>query len=317
MNNSNAMSDPSTDSAAAEDLRAEISDGQQLDRDLANELGRREPRRAVVARSYVASLDRPPILAADEERSLVRAAKDGDASARARLVEAYMPLISRIAGTYRTGGQIRRLELLQEGVVGLLRALENFDPDRGTPFWGYARWWVRQAMQQLVSELGRPVVLSDRAVRYLARLKTAHREAVQSTGREPSRTGLAQRTGLTPDQVEDLLAAERAPRSMEQPLPGQDGDIGTFGDLLVDPLAEAEYERVLASIEVAELHSLLAGLSERERAVLRARYGEEQTLREVGERLGVSAERVRQIEQRALAKLAGTAKQRGSEPILG
>jgi RNA polymerase primary sigma factor len=325
--NSQAMSDPSNDLRAesaedrrpegdrvtAEDLRAEISDGQRLDRDLAIELGRREPRRAVVARSYADSLGRQPILGADEEQSLVRAAKDGDASARARLVEAYMPLISGLAVTYRSGGQVHRLELLQEGVVGLLRALENFDPDRGTPFWGYARWWARQAMQQLVSELGRPVVLSDRAVRYLARLKTAHREAIQSTGREPSRAALAERTGLTPDQVDDLLAAERAPRSLEQPLPGRDGDIGTFGELLVDPLAEAEYERVLASIEVDELHSLLAGLSERERAVLRARYGEEQTLREVGERLGVSGERVRQIEQRALAKLAGTGKQRGSE----
>ena len=294
-------------SELSDDLRAEISDGQRLDRDLARELGRREPSRAVITDSYVDSLDRRPILAPDEERSLVRAAKDGDASARGRLVDSYMPLISSMARTYRSSGHLGRLELLQEGVVGLLRALESFDPDRGTPFWAYASWWVRQAMQQLVSELSRPVVLSDRAVRYLARLKTAHAEAIQSTGREPSRAGLAERTGLTLDQVDDLLAAERTPRSLEQPVTGEEGDIGTFGELLVDPLAEGEYERVLAAIELGELHSLLAGLSERERAVLRARYGEEQSLREVGERLGLSGERVRQIERRALAKLTGTA----------
>ena len=111
---------------------------------------------------------------------------------------------------------------------------------------------------------------------------------LQSTGREPSRVELAERTGLTLDQVDDLLAAERAPRSLEQPAPGEEGDIGTFGELLVDPLADGEYERVLAAIELGELHSLLAGLSERERAVLRARYGEEQSLREVGEHGRVS-----------------------------
>lgn len=291
---------------AAEALRAEISRGQQLDRDLARELGRAEPSRALVERGYVDALDRRPVLPPETERSLVRAAKQGDAAARARLVEAFMPLISTMARTYRSG-QVQRLELLQEGVVGLLRALEGFDPDRGTPFWGYASWWVRQAMQQLVSELSRPVVLSDRALRHLAQLKSAHREAVQASGIEPGRADLAERTGLTLDQVDDLLATERAPRSLDEPVSGQDGEIGTFGELLVDPLAEDEYEDVLASIEVGELRSLLAGLSDRERTVLRARYGldgEEQTLRQVGERLGLSGERVRQIERRALAKLA-------------
>jgi RNA polymerase primary sigma factor len=294
---------------AAEGLRAEISRGQELDRELARELGRPAPSRSVIERGYVDSLDRRPVLSEAAEQALVRSAMEGDAAARARLVEAFMPLISSMARTYRSG-RVQRPELLQEGVVGLLRALESFDPERGTPFWGYAAWWVRQAMQQLVSELSRPVVLSDRALRHLARLKAAHREALQASAREPTRDELAEGSGLTLEQVDDLLATERSPRSLDEPVSAQDGEIGTFGELLVDPLAEDEYERVLAAIEVDQLHSLLAGLSDRERAVLRARYGldgEEQSLREVGERLGLSGERVRQIERRALSKLAGDA----------
>jgi RNA polymerase sigma factor (sigma-70 family) len=290
-----------------EDLSGEIARGQRLDRDLAHELGRPEPSRTAVDDTYLDSLDGRAILPAATERELVRAAKDGSASARAALVEAHMPLIAAVARTYRSG-PVQRQELLQEGVVGLLRALEGYDPERGTPFWAYAGWWVRQAMQHLVAELSGPVVLSDRALRHLARLKSAHREVVQASGHEPSRSALAERAGLTLDQVDDLLATDRPSRSLEEPVQGHDGDVGTFGDLLVDPLAEDEYERVLGAIHVRELHSLLAGLSDRERAVLRARYGldgEEQSLRDVGERLGLSGERVRQIERRALGKLAG------------
>jgi RNA polymerase sigma factor (sigma-70 family) len=222
-------------------------------------------------------------------------------------VDAFMPLISSAARTYRSG-QVQRVELLQEGVVGLLRALERYDPDRGIPFWGYATFWVRQAMQQLVSELTRPVVLSDRALRHLSRLKQAHHDAVQADGREPGRDELAERSGLSHEQVDSLLATEGPPRSLEEPVAGAEGDVGVFGELLVDPLAEEEYERVLAAIELEELHAVLAGLSDRERSILRARYGldggEEQSLRAVGERLGLSGERVRQIEQRALGKLS-------------
>jgi RNA polymerase primary sigma factor len=179
------------------------------------------------------------------------------------------------------------------------------------PFWAYAAYWVRQAMQQLVSELTRPVVLSDRALRQLARVREAHREALQATGAEPSRGELIDRSGLSGEQLDNLLAIERPPRSVDEPVSAEEGAVGTFGELLVDPLAEGEYERVLDAIETEELLALLAGLSVREREILSARYGledgDEQSLRTVAGRLGVSAERVRQLEQRALGKLAAAA----------
>jgi RNA polymerase sigma factor (sigma-70 family) len=221
-----------------------------------------------------------------------------------------MPLVASVARVYRASPRVERIELLQEGVVGLLRALERYDPERGVPFGAYAAFWVRQAMQQLVAELTRPLVLSDRALRHLARVKDAHRGALLQHGREPDIRELAERAQLSVDQVGGLLAAERPARSIEEQRAGEEGAVGTFGDLLVDPLAEGEYERVLDAIEVKQLQGLLAGLSDREREILSARHGldgPEQSLREVGARLGLSAERVRQLEQRALGKLAAAA----------
>jgi RNA polymerase sigma factor (sigma-70 family) len=210
----------------------------------------------------------------------------------------------------RSSRAVDRVELMQEGVVGLLSALERFEPARGTPFWAYASWWVRQAMQQLVSELTRPVVLSDRALRQLARVKDARREYLQAYSCDPSSADLAERTGLTRDQIDNLLAVERAPRGLEEPVGDDDGTDAMFGELIADPVAEDAYERVDRRLEVEELPDLVRELCEREQTILRARFGLDgrpQTLREVAGRLGLSAERVRQIEERALEKLRAAA----------
>jgi len=290
-----------------DELVASAARSRAADHAMAQALGRPTPAGAATTVGYLDGLAAREELSRLDESELIRAARAGDERARARLVEAFMPLISSVARVYRESPSVDRVELLQEGVVGLLRALERYEPERGVPFWGYAVFWVRQAMQQLVAELTRPLVLSDRALRQLARLKDAHRGAVQETGREPGRDNLVARSGLTRDQVDGLLLAERPARSTDEPV---EGGVGTFGDLIADPLAEGEYERVLDAIQAQQLLALLSALSDREREVLRLRYGlegEQQSLRAVGARLGLSAERVRQIEDRALGKLAAAA----------
>ncbi|MBS1889130.1 MAG: sigma-70 family RNA polymerase sigma factor [Actinobacteria bacterium] len=296
---------------AGERLAAAAGARRAADSDLADALVRPRPRGPGASAGYLARLGRRAALEPDEERRLILAAKAGDADARGQLVEASMPLIASVARPYRQSSRVERLELLQEGVVGLLRALERYDPDRGVPFWAYAGWWVRQAMQQLVSELNRPVVLSDRALRHLSRLRDAHGAGLRETGREPGSEELAERTGLMREHVDDLLAVDRPARSTEEPVFGGQDTVGTLGDLLADPLADGEYERVLEALQARELLALLSGLSERERSILRARFGlegePERTRTEIAESLGLSAERVRQIEQRALGKLAAAA----------
>ena len=246
-------------------------------------------------------------LPADLERRLVFAAAGGDTLAREQLVQQFLPLIGSVARSYRSTAGVDRTELMQEGVVGLLRALRRFDTSMGTPFWAYAAWWVRQAMQQLVAEVRRPVVLSDRALRQLARVKDARREHVQSESTEPTNDELAERTGLAVEQVQRLIAIDRTPRGLEEPLgaAGDDG-AGTIGDTVADPTAEDPYERVIGKLSSEQVKSLPESLSERERAIICARYGigcDAKTLREIADGVGLSAERVRQIEERALAKL--------------
>jgi RNA polymerase primary sigma factor len=251
----------------------------------------------------------PDRLTAAAEREIVLSAKHGGGAEREELIQTFAPMIGSVARIYRGRPSVDRRELMQEGVVGLLRALERFDPELGTPFWMYATWWVRQAMQQLVSELSRPIVMSDRALRKIARIRDAQRAHLQRHGREPSLSELADAVDLPPEHVESLMAAERSPRGLEEPVCGDDGAGITLGELLDDPSASEAFDRIWVKLEVEQLPRVLAVLNNRERMIICARFGLDEptsTLRELGERLSVSAERVRQIEETSLAKLRET-----------
>ncbi len=291
-------------------LQSQSRAARALDQDLADGLRRRRLGGETSSARYLRDVSDRARLPAGLERRLIDAAQAGDRRAREELVEAFLPLIAGAARVYRGSQTISRLELMQEGVVGLLRALERYDPTLGVPFWSYAAWWVRQAMQQLIAELTRPLVLSDRALRQLAQLKRAHGHYLAQHGREPTGNELAAITGLSHTQVGEMLALERAPRSMDEPIHGAEGELGAFGELLADPLAADAYEQLLDHSEIEQIRALLSSLNDRERMILRARYGldgPEQSLRDVGERIGLSGERVRQIEDRALGKLRAAA----------
>jgi RNA polymerase primary sigma factor len=237
---------------------------------------------------------------------LIAAAEGGDEAACRRLVELFLPAIGALARRFHPGRQVQRSELMQAGVAGLLFAARRYDPRTETPFWAYASFWVRKGMQELVAELTRPVALSDHGVRGLARVRAARRDHLQRQAAEPSSGELAAATGMTESQVESLLATDRTPRSLEEPLGMEEGATATFGDTLSDPVAEKEYEQVLDRLEIRAVGSLTDSLGARERMVLSAHYGlgrPVQTLTQIGSELGLTAERIRQIEKEALDKL--------------
>ncbi|HET6998981.1 MAG TPA: sigma-70 family RNA polymerase sigma factor [Solirubrobacterales bacterium] len=240
------------------------------------------------------------------ERELLAASDGGDTGATEELVEAFLPAIDSVAYVYRGFSRFDQAEFRQEGVVGLLRAAKRYDRSFENPFWAYASWWVRQAMQQLVAELAGPVVLSDRAARRLVQVKRARGAYQQSHGREPSVADLAAASNLPRGQVEDLIAIERTPRRLDEPLAGDDEAAPTFGDALPDPMSEDAYERVDDLSEGEHLRHLSEDLDERERNIVFAHHGigsRPYTLREIAGGLELSVERVRQLEERAVGKL--------------
>jgi RNA polymerase sigma factor (sigma-70 family) len=296
-------------------LSAAIGRGRDADRDLATALDRPRPAGGFADEVYLDELIRRAPLSPDAERALIAAAKAGDERARGRLIEEYMPLVAGLARHYRASPSVARVELLQEGAVGLLEALQQYDPSRGTPFWAYAKPWVRRAMQRVIADIARPVALSDRSLRHLSRIRDAQLELAAELHREPTPQEIAERTHLPREHVEELLVVDRPPRSTAEELGGREGPaFGRFEDMLIDPRAEEDYERVLDEAEAEGMLSLLSVLSDREREVLGARHGidgPEQTRAEIASRLGVSASRVKQIERRALAKLRAAARDAG------
>jgi RNA polymerase primary sigma factor len=246
-----------------------------------------------------------PAVSADEADEFARRAQAGDDAAREELIRRLLPLVHATARRYQTEG-LEQADLLQEGIVGLLRALQRFDTGHGVPFAAFATWWIRQSLQEARSDFMRPIRLPPKALRQLSQLKSEHQRIYQGERRSAKIGELADRTNIDLGQAEALLTADARPRRLDETIENTEGDLGTMGDLLEDPLSAAAYEDVVDGVAGEQLRALLLRLTEREREVVQARFGFEvraEKLTEVGERLGVSAERVRQIEERALAKL--------------
>jgi RNA polymerase sigma factor (sigma-70 family) len=281
--------------------------GVVVKRELAGRTGGRGGDAAV--RELWNEAERSRAVPGDEADVLARRAQAGDEGAREELIRRLLPLVHSTARRYRTEG-LEQADLLQEGIVGLLRALQRFDPERGVPFAAFATWWIRQSLQEARSDFMRPLRLPPKALRQLSQLKSEHQRIYEGERRSAKVAELAERTNIELEQAEALMVADARERSLDEPIGSMDAELGTLGDLLEDPLSAAAYEGVVDAVAGEQLRALLSRLTDREREVVGARFGFDapaEKLSEVGERLGISAERVRQIEERALAKLRGAA----------
>jgi RNA polymerase sigma factor (sigma-70 family) len=281
--------------------------GVVVKRELAGRTGGRNGNAA--ARELWNEAERSQAVPGDEADVLARRAQAGDEAAREELIRQLLPLVHSTARRYRTEG-LEQADLLQEGIVGLLRALQRFDAERGVPFAAFATWWIRQSLQEARSDFMRPLRLPPKALRQLSQLKSEHQRIYEGERRSAKVAELAKRTSIELTQAEALMVADTRERSLDEPIGSMDAELGTLGDLLEDPLSAAAYEGVVDAVAGQQLRALLSRLTDREREVVGARFGFDapaEKLSEVGERLGISAERVRQIEERALAKLRSVA----------
>jgi RNA polymerase primary sigma factor len=252
---------------------------------------------------FLDAIGRLPLLSAADEVRLARRIEDGDAAAREQLVEANLRLVVAIAKHYRGRG-LPLADLVQEGAIGLLRAVERFDWRQGRRFSTYAGWWIRQAIGRGVADRGRPIRLPVHASVKLARINSTERLLSARLGRQPRQREVADAAGLTGAEVELLLGAAQPVASLSTRV-NEDG--AELAELLPDDAAPAPDAVAEARWLRRALQPLLGRLSARERRVLELRYGlrgdEPRTLAEIGRGMRVTRERARQIEARSLEKL--------------
>ncbi len=256
---------------------------------------------------YVRQLDHWPLLSVDEERNLARLKDAGDERAKQQLIAANLRLVISITRKYASAG-VPLLDLIQEGNLGLIRAVEKFDYKMGYKLSTYATWWIRQSVTRALADQGRTIRLPVHVADQVRRVMRARRTLAQKLNREPLPEEIASESGLDPTRVHELLELVEDPISLETPV--GEGD-SVYVDMVED-VSSARPDNVLADeLRSAELETALAGLSDRLRELLELRFGlsgeEPRTLEEVGALLGVTRERVRQLETRALRSLQQSA----------
>ena len=279
----------------------------------------RRPLRTITAdalASYLAEVRRTPLLSPEAEAALGRRIVQGDEQALQELVKGNLRFVVQVALKYRGHG-LPLADLINEGNLGLLHAARKFDPTRGTRFITYAVWWIRQAIMHALAAGGGVVRLPVKQAEMLAKLRREFEAIQRVTGTDPTVDALAQALAMPPADVADLLRAYRPHLSLDAPLT-EEGDITRLDVLAAEHLPSSEAAYVSAAMH-QEVHDLLARLEPRQAAILRARFGfdgEPQSFAEIGRALGLSRERVRQLEAQARRQLYALAKHKALDDYL-
>lgn len=255
-------------------------------------------------RMYLKEIGKVPLLSADEEIDLAQRMENGDSEAKRRLAEANLRLVVSIAKRYVGRGMLF-LDLIQEGNLGLIKAVEKFDYRKGYKFSTYATWWIRQAITRAIADQARTIRIPVHMVETINKLIRVSRQLLQELGREPQPEEVAKEMGLTVEKVREIMKIAQEPVSLETPI-GEEED-SHLGDFIPDDDAPAPAEAAAFTLLKEQLIDVLDTLTPREEKVLRLRFGLDdgraRTLEEVGKEFNVTRERIRQIEAKALRKL--------------
>ncbi len=254
---------------------------------------------------YLREIGQTELLSPQEEIALAKRIRRGDEKAREHMIKANLRLVVKIARDYEEYG-LPLLDLINEGNIGLMKAVERFDPAKGAKLSTYASWWIKQAVRRALANQSKTIRLPVHVGDKILQLRRTFMKLQELLRREPTDEELAEELGTTPKRVAELRAASVRPASLDAPI-GNEDDANRFGDLVEDEMAENPYLELEEKANIKLLRELVATLPPRERSILRQRFGlsggDEKTLEEIGREFGVTRERIRQIQNIALAKL--------------